>query len=351
LASRRPVVHLFGWDKKFVLPFIDFVGEHFDLGEHRFIVYGKVEADDLPQDKGIIHYPSLLKNLLSLMTEIRVARKIILHGLFSSHLLYVLLLQPWLLKKCYWMIWGGDLYIHQADVKDWRWRKNEWVKRFVVSRLGHFITHIRGDYELAQQWYGAKGQWHECFMYPSNLYREYPVTPKPHDGTNILLGNSATPTNNHLDALEKLRPFAGDDIRIYCPLSYGDFAYGDQIAEAGKAIFGDKFIPLRDFMPFGKYLELLTEIDIAIFNNNRQQGMGNMVTLLGLGKKLFIQNSVTQKRFFEDNDIYTNDVLEFNLIQSPGFCGEYNKKRISSYFSVSNLSSQLRTIFYGDQTS
>lgn len=328
-----------------MLPFIDFVDEHFAIEDHRFIIHGEVDNGDLPQAQHIIHYPSLLKKALPLMAEMRAARKIILHGLFSSHLLYLLMLQPWLLKKCYWTIWGGDLYVHDAEEKDWRWHKNEWVMQFVISRLGHFITHIRGDYELAQEWYGAKGHWHECFMYTSNLCRDYPIEPPPHDGIHILLGNSATPTNNHLDALEKLRPFADENIKIYCPLSYGDASYGDFVSQEGKAIFGAKFIPLRDFMPLKNYLELLSNIDAAIFNHNRQQGVGNITTLLALGKKVYIRKEITTWALFRDLGCNIFDINEVNIQPIIEENSKMNSAILKENFSSHRLVEQWRAIY------
>ena len=100
------------------------------------------------------------------------------------------------------------------------------------------------------QWYGVSGKWHECFMYPSNLYRELPVHDSPHDGLNILLGNSADPSNNHKEVLDKLRSYATENIRIYCPLSYGDRKYAQIVSDYGRLMFGEKFLALRDFMPF-----------------------------------------------------------------------------------------------------
>lgn len=41
-------------------------------------------------------------------------------------------------------------------------------------------------------------------------------------------------------------------------------------------------------MPFEEYLGLLAKIDIAILNHKRQQAMGNITTLLGLGKKYIL---------------------------------------------------------------
>lgn len=43
--------------------------------------------------------------------------------------------------------------------------------------------------------------------------------------------------------------------------------------------------PIVDFMDFNEYINFLSTIDIAIFNHKRQQGMGNIITLLGMGKK------------------------------------------------------------------
>ena len=41
-------------------------------------------------------------------------------------------------------------------------------------------------------------------------------------------------------------------------------------------------------MPYSSYISFLGSIDIGIFNNNRQQGMGNITNLLYLGKKVYL---------------------------------------------------------------
>lgn len=345
MAKNSKILHLMGWDKKFVPSFIQFLSENFHREEHRFIVYGDVNNGDVPKGQGVIFLPHLLRAMRPLVAELRDARKVIIHGMFSSHLLYLLMLQPWLLKKCYWTIWGGDLYIHQVKKKDWRWKKNEWVKQFVIPRLGHLITHIRGDYELAKKWYGAKGVWHECFMYPSNLYHESPAQDTPHDGINILLGNSADPSNNHIDALEKLRPYAAKNIRIFCPLSYGDAEYAKQVADYGKIIFGEKFNPLLEFMKFDDYKKLLARIDIAIFNHKRQQGMGNTTTLLGMGKKVFMRDDVTPYSMFEKNGIKVFPISDFNLSLIGEDTSLSNKNAVMRYFSKSQLKEQWAAIY------
>ncbi len=345
--SHGTVLHLLGWDKKFVLPFRDFIHGHFADDRHQFIVYGDVTEDDVPASPDTSVMPSIFKNFVAMTEAMNKADKIILHGLFNNHLFYLLTMQPWLLKKCYWVMWGGDLYIHDAPVKDWRWKKNEFFRHFIVKRIGHFITYIKGDYELARKWYGAKGEYHHCLMYPSNLYKEY-ILPQKHEATiNILVGNSADPTNNHAEVFEKLTAYKQENIQIFCPLSYGPADDAERIAKLGKELFGDRFTPLLDFMPFERYLELLGKIDVAVFAHKRQQAMGNMITLLGLGKKVYIRCDVTPWTMFHDLGVKLFDVCKIDLAPINEDLWKNNQVQIKSHFSKTVLTKQLQDIFEG----
>jgi hypothetical protein len=343
--SQSRVLHLFGWDKKFVLPFRGFINEHFADGRHQFIIYGDVTEDDVPESSDTSVMPRVFNNIVALTKAMNKAEKIIIHGLFNNHLLYLLAMQPWLLKKCYWVIWGGDLYIHNAPVKDWRWGKNEFFRRLVIKRMGHLVTYIKGDYDLATEWYGAKGQYHECFMYPSNLYKDYAVPDKQYSGFNILVGNSADLSNNHLEVFDKLEVFKDQDIKIYAPLSYGNQAYAKKIIEEGKKKFGDKFKPLTDMMPFDQYLEFLGLIDVAIFNHKRQQAMGNTITLLGLGKTVYMRSDRTTWELFEDIDVKVFDVENIKLDLLDEKIKKDNQEKIKKHFSIDNYKKQLQELF------
>ncbi len=341
------ILHLFGWDKKFVLSFRDLIHAHFADGRHKFIVYGSVDQAALPRSIDTVVYGSLLKNIFALSKAMQHAEKIILHGLFSTHLLYILALQPWLLKKCHWVIWGGDLYAHQAEVKDWRWEKNEFFRRFVIQRIGYLLTYIPGDVALARQWYGATGQYQECLMYMSNIYKELVTPSKTGSVVNILVGNSADPTNNHLEVFEKLAAGENENMMIYCPLSYGgiDGDYAKNIAKKGTELFGERFVALVDFMPFEKYLILLGQIDIAVFAHKRQQGMGNTITLLGLGKKVYMHSDVTSWLLLDGLDVKVFDFRMLDLVQIDDKTQIINKNKIRKYFSEAMLSKQWQHIF------
>lgn len=333
------IMHIAPLDK-FIPLFIQFVNSNFDNVKHRFFVLKTIKEQEqyqLPKNINNVYLiTGYFKNVFAFFRHLYQSEKIMIHGLFSRALVLLLFLQPWLLKKCYWVMWGGDFYFPE---------KQSWLKKQVIKRMGHFITYIKGDYELVQKWYGANGEYHECFMYSSNLYKEYNIKPKEHDTINIQLGNSADPTNNHIEVLQSLVRFKDENIQIFVPLSYGNKDYAEEVIAKGQEIFGNKFMPLTDFMPFEAYLEFLSEIDIAIFAHKRQQAMGNTITLLGLGKKVYMRSDITPWQLFEDIDVRIFDVknIEIELINEQ--TKKENQQKIKEYFSTENYLQQLKNLF------
>jgi hypothetical protein len=321
---------------KFNIPFIDFIKKYFSNQNHKFIFLQKPKYEHGMTKEHDVMWIDKKSKVFILEKELYNADKIILHGLWSGKLIQLLFLQPWLLKKCYHVMWGGDFYFPQ---------KQSWIKKQIIKKMAHFITYIKGDYELAQKWYEANGKYHECFMYPSNLYKEYDIKPKAHTTVNIQLGNSADPTNNHIDVLKQLKKYKDEDIKIFVPLSYGDQEYAKEVIKYGKSIFEDKFVTLTEFMPFEKYLEFLGEIDIAIFAHKRQQAMGNTITLLGLGKKVYMRSDITPWKLFKDIDVKFFDVdnIEIDLIDEK--IKKQNQQKIKEYFSEKNYLKQLQNLF------
>ena len=323
--------------EKFMSPFIDVINNHFNRDEHKMLVINisNIECPlELKEQDGVIWITKKYE-LLKLSYLLNNSNKIILHGLFFNSLIMSLFFQPWLLKKCYWLMWGGDFYFP---------KEQRWLKKQVIKRIRHFVTFLKGDFELVKRWYGAKGMLHECFMYPSNLYKEYDVKPKEDGGIiNIQVGNSADSTNNHIEVFEKLRQYKDENIKIYVPLSYGNQDHAKDVIAKGKEIFGDKFIALTDFMPFEKYLDFLGTIDIAIFAHKRQQAMGNIITLLGLGKEVYIRKDITTWQFFKDINVRLGDFNNFELAKIDSLNKKINMNKIKSFFSEDIYLKQLQS--------
>lgn len=291
-------LHLFQ-NEKFTEPYIDFINTNFDPKDHLFLIMGEGIKTRIYSRDNVKKISKNFQSIVLLIKEMYSCKKIILHGLFVPQIVLLLFIQPWLLKKSNWCVWGGDLYWYKYRSRRFRSDVFESIRSFVIGNMDGLITHIKGDYELAQKWYGFKGKYFYSFMYPSNLFKEYDLSKenKEDKRTYIQVGNSADPTNNHIEIFNKLEKFKDGPILVICPLSYGDTEYRTRVIEEGSKIFGDKFKPLEDFIPFEEYLELLAKIDIAIFNHKRQQAMGNIITLIGLGKKVYIRDDITTWKF------------------------------------------------------
>ena len=330
---------------KFSIPFFRFVERHLDASQH--VILTRRRKNSWPADMRITsHAVSGLRWMLAFARMAKDAEKIMLHGLLDFRVVLVLALQPQLLKKCHWFIWGGDLYRYNASSKGPGWHLKEAFRRPVIRQMGHLVTYIDGDVALARQWYGATGQYHECLLYPSNLYHAPTVPPAIGSSViNLQIGNSANPSNNHAEVFDILRPFRNTAIRIHAPLSYGNTRHALKVAEEGQARFGDKFVAMTAFLPFDEYLEFLAKIDIAVFNHDRQQAMGNTITLLGLGKKVYIRENASPWHLFQRLGITVYSVSEFNLDPMPASTREANVQRVSEFFSEQTLKHQLRQIF------
>lgn len=352
----KKILHIAYLDK-FIPGFIELVRQHFASEPHTMITFGDIKKYPYMQSPSMINFSTLksIRVIFHLIAAMNRNDKIILHGLFSSHLVILLCFMPWLHKKCIWVIWGGDLYYHKLAKKNSRYQLLEVFRKFLISRLGGFITYVDGDYHNAQQWYNASGKLYECIMYQSNIYsgaalsEDDLIQREVRDLTkvNLQIGNSSDPTNNHKQVFEILKQLdvQNEVGRIYCPLSYGNPVYAAQIKQLGEAIFGDKFCPLMDFMPLAQYNQILDEVDIAIFAHNRQQAMGNIINLLGRGKTVYLRADTSSYALLTKLNIKVCSLDDLSLAVQTCEVAIANNQRVRNYFSEENLVSQLRIIF------
>ena len=155
-------------------------------------------------------------------------------------------------------------------------------------------------------------------------------------GNNILLGNSASYTNNHLDAFDSLSALDLNGKKIITPLSYGDIDYRNLIVSEGHKKFGDTFVPLIDFMPIDEYIAVLQSCSIVVMNHLRQQALGNIVIALYLGAKVFLDKRNPIYQFFIKNDAYIYCLEELEAQMQENLTGEQidrNRRVLQNYWS------------------
>ena len=112
------ILHVCSLDK-FTPPFVKLINEEFSDKDHQFWVVGVNKLKQYPiknADNVFIARRSVIAQVFAhirLLFMLHRTKKVILHGLCSFQVIIILALCPWLLAKCYWVIWGGDLYSYQ----------------------------------------------------------------------------------------------------------------------------------------------------------------------------------------------------------------------------------------------
>ncbi|MBD3799865.1 MAG: TDP-N-acetylfucosamine:lipid II N-acetylfucosaminyltransferase [Campylobacterales bacterium] len=338
-------------NEKFIAPFIELINQNFDPQEHLFVVLGGVSEakHPLPDAENVVllkrslaykHNLFLLSRKLTPYFE--QAEKVFLHSLLVRQIIDFLFFHPRFSRKTYWIIWGGDLYDYHAKRRKIMKRFHLYKKQKVISRLGGIVQFNRGEYELAREWYGATGSFHNCIFYP--VYKPMELPEKTEDTLYIQVGNSATASNHHFEAFAKLVPYAAQQIKVVCPLSYGNKTYRERVIARGRELFGDKFVPLVDFMPFDAYMDLLAKIDIALFDHSRQQALGNIIALLGYGKKVYLRRDVTTWQMLRDKGIEVFDIAQVNLEPLDEAAKAQNRREVEAHFSEAACIAQWKNV-------
>jgi dTDP-N-acetylfucosamine:lipid II N-acetylfucosaminyltransferase len=348
------IVHIVS-NEKFISSFVELVNDNFDASEHIFLNTSNFKREDFPLPKtgNVIEFKqdlNLIKNFYLLWNTITPylikADKIIVHGAFTGNFNKYLFFNPKILAKCYWVMWGGDLYQPiMKPAQNWKQKLHYFFDNYVKGRFTGYVTYLPKDYELAQELYNAKGKYIECIMYPSNLYQEVYLPLVENTDCTVLVGNSGDPTNNHKEVFSKLNNLDNKSFNVICPLSYGNKAYIEEVKELGNSLFGSRFKPLTKFVELQEYLTILATTDIALFAHKRQQGMGNIISLLGLGKKVYLKKDLSPFKLFENLNIKVFDIEYLNLSHLPQKEKQFNQSRVEDYFSKSNLIKQLNLIF------
>lgn len=354
------IVHLFP-KSQFTEEFVQFINGHFDEEKHIFLLYTNAPFELSEQ---LYKYCNVVdldkKNLRFVIKMLNKCDMIILHNLsVNIDLMLMFWLRHFWIKKSLWLIWGSDLYSYRLPKKKLIEHFIEHMKTSIIQRLPVIATLADGDYQLAKKWYGASGKnvrLDYCEEYTINLLnRLKDMQRNEHESINILLGNSATVTNQHEEALEILKKYVGENIRVITPLSYGDKEYAQKIISYGKEIFGEKFIPLTDYMSRDEYYEILNSVDVAVFNNDRQQATGNITALMYLRKKIYLRADTSMwDEWVKKEGYLLHNIKTIQEEEFSAFCDsdiseiEKNEEIVSCFFDVESRKKEWEDVFAGE---
>ena len=291
------IVHVFNDQKKFSVGFFRFLKDNgFDLGETRVWHYGKKSGEF--EKCGVS--PRFISSWFwpfghgKMYRELKAADRIIIHSLASPFLILMLRMNRKLRAKTWWVIWGKDLYLYRlSEKKSLPLKLYEAFRKPVIRDIAHIVSALPGDYELARKWYDVRADYTPCpMLYPYCIdygrEAEIRTTSGP---LTVMLGNSASKTNEHMEAIKILTGSGKEQIeKVYCPLSYGGpEKYAEAVAAYGREKLGEAFIPLMDYIPFEEYRKIWDSVDVAVYNQKRQEALGNIYSLMMMKKTVYLR--------------------------------------------------------------
>jgi dTDP-N-acetylfucosamine:lipid II N-acetylfucosaminyltransferase len=350
-------IHLFTNESLYSSELLKLFNTAVNLQDHLF-VFRKAKTGKFAYSSEVesrIIYSTNFRHLIwNVLPKMKAAKWIYFHYLPYGPSLILWAIQPALIAKSTWVIWGGDVFIYKQKKQSLKHRFYEFLRESIIPKFPEIAAFVEEDAREAIKVYHSKaGYVPILYPIPVNLDNLKDLNKREPGGTtNVLIGNSADPSNNHLEMLELLSRFNNEDILIYCPLSYyGDQEYISTVVKKGNDIFGDNFIPLLTMMTTQEYAVFLNDIDIAIMNHRRQQGLGNIMPLLFLGKKVFLRSDTSSFPFLSNAGCIIFDTCTMNKSNFASFksldktASESNKKAIEKMISPSYYAGLWNNLF------
>lgn len=331
------IVHVFNDQKKFSLGFFRFLKDSgFDLGSTSVWHYGKASGEF--EQYGV--KPRFIRNWFwpfghgKMYRDLKAADRIVIHSLASPFLILMLRWNRKLCGKVWWVIWGKDLYLYRlSEKKSLPLKLYEAFRKPVIRDIAHIVSALPGDYALAKAWYNVKADYTPCpMLYPYCIdYGEGAQAETAEGPLTLMLGNSASRTNEHEEGIRILAESAKGRIgKIYCPLSYsGPKKYAARVAAYGREKLGDAFIPLMDYIPFEEYRRIWNSVNAAVYNQKRQEALGNIYSLIMMKKTVFLRPGTTTAEYMEHIGVVTPAFSEgCEIKELPAETREENAARL-----------------------
>ena len=167
----------------------------------------------------------------------------------------------------------------------------------LIKRIDYMSTILPYEYELLSKFKGFHAKYvpfHYSGKSGKSINQEEYIS---ENADMILLGNSATATNNHLDVLNVLKE---REIQNQCilPCSYGK---DDYLEKLKNSVSHKPNIRLLDtYMPLDEYTNIMKSCRIGIFGHMRQQAVGNVRICIMQGCKIFFWRDSILYQYFKN---------------------------------------------------
>lgn len=244
-----------------------------------------------------IHYVTKLE-LIKLVIFSKIKGDVaIFHSLPNLFCMIVLLLRK--IKTKVWIGWGYDYYRHWGkdiyiDYKVKNSSKNKIIELCIkflnpYKRFDYFSPVLKSEFDIFKAILNARFKyvdWH--YGSQKTIIKNNTDLVEKELGSNVMVGNSLDPSNNHYDVLKRID---SNRENIILPISYGG-------SKSYKSWLFNKLREhdcetqkLEEFLDSSQYLHILASCNVLVLNHIRQQGVGNVALALSLGITVYLNKS------------------------------------------------------------
>jgi dTDP-N-acetylfucosamine:lipid II N-acetylfucosaminyltransferase len=211
------------------------------------------------------------------------------------------------------------------------------------EKIDLIVPVMPGDYDLLANKYNIKSpMFHLNYVNPSLNEN---VRELNSNDRNILLGNSASYSNNHIEMIDILAQQNLKDRRVIIPLSYGDKQYALYIEKYAVKVLKEKALCLMDFIPLNDYMKILKKCDIVIMNHKRQQAVGNIVPLLIQGSHIYLNEESSLYIYLKNKNFHISKINEYQELRKLNSTERLENKYLGLlYFGKESQHNKVKTL-------
>ena len=224
-----------------------------------------------------------------------------------------------------------------SNPKNWNLAalKHRWYMIKSVSRKQAYLEALSscdalglGCGEVEAQWFPTHLQHKrmDWFVnYSSGSESSWNDDPVDDASEDVLLGNSAFMSNNHLDVIDQIQSRDNFEGRVVMPLSYGPNHVAHRVMDAAKNAFGNRAVGLRKFLPPEAYYTALEGCRFVVMGHMRQQAFGNLKWAFDTCRTIYLWRDSDMFQFFSENGFH---IRAIESIVKEGFV-PLNENQIS----------------------
>lgn len=309
------------------------------------------------------------QNFLTFLdTELGKYKAIVLHGMHWGQW------QRWILEKVpdnvkvAWVFWGGEIYC-RSDLGVTRFapitkfitqirnikklvikaKKNDWELPIeLYQRVDYCLTSEQEEFEFAKAFLKNEHLQHIWYTYYDIDTTLGAVKNTECNGTNVIVGNSATEECNYFDVIPRIKKYLRKDQRVVLPLSYGAPWVTNSVSKYAKFFIGDAAMPLLEFMPRNEYNKILQSCSTMIMGQYIPQAQGNILTGLWLGMRVYMSEKSIAYKFFKRIGAkvfsFESDFDSYRFVPLSEREKEENRKVLQTYYSRQHVEDALENM-------